>query len=75
MLLLTHRRSDQLHYLEGRLKDPKDLARAKVHHAQMVFIIADRDAVNPTEEDTNNIMNTLAVDKFVQVREMKGVRL
>lgn len=35
MLLLTHRRADQLHYLEGRLKDPKDLARAKVQTAQV----------------------------------------
>lgn len=35
--------------------------------SQMVFIVADRNSVSPAEEDTNNIMNTLAVDKFVQV--------
>jgi len=65
-ILLTHSKTHQLHFLEGQMKDARDLERAKVHKAQMVFIIANRDAVDAAEEDTQNIMTALAVDKFIQ---------
>lgn len=52
-------------YLEGSALVPKDLIRARVDSAEAVFIMADKFAAVPDEEDSKIMLQNLCIRKFL----------
>lgn len=62
-------------YIEGNPIYPKDLKRCLVEKAKCCVILSNQFCSNPTLEDQRNILNALAVKKYVRSIKKREMRL
>lgn len=61
-----HRATTHLKYLQGSPFVSTDLARADITHALAVFVVCNKYARDPEQEDTNTTMTVLAISQYLR---------
>ena len=61
-VLRTHYK--RIQYIRGSLLKAKDLKKAHISSSSAIFILADKNANNPTEEDHGNLLRVVSVKNY-----------
>jgi len=67
--------SSQLLYISGSVLSPKDLARASAMSAEAIWLLSDKFAENPGEEDALTIIRSLQLNRYLQANVSDGMTL
>lgn len=55
-----------MRYLKGNVMNSKDLERCAIHAAEAVIILTNKNSGDPVSMDHKNILQGLAMKKYVQ---------
>ncbi|XP_055332801.1 calcium-activated potassium channel slowpoke-like [Paramacrobiotus metropolitanus] len=61
MEALLKRNTTRVFYIQGSLLQPDDLVKVKIKDCAACLLLADRNASNPTAEDSRNVMSVISV--------------
>ena len=75
MLLKNPKYKNRLFYIEGKIREEYSMIRSKMHEAEAIFLIPDKNTKNQLTEDTDTVLTLFAIKKYLASKKVVILRV